>query len=280
MSALTRYRWDSAEYAQAFATLLRSYGSREHLYSTVRGLLADLPPEAVAIDWGAGTGDLTRVLLERLRTVYAVEPSPAQRVALAANCPAAQVIDGTIMSADPPGRANVAVLSHVLYHIPDHEWGAHVIRAANFLAPDGALLVVLKDPDTGCNRMLEHFGAPPFDLFAGLARVARRHREFDFTFSHSPHVIRTDSFEDTLRVARFMMADRSEESFSWQPTEQQFQDYVRAHFWDAEKNVGGWFLGDVYCLIRRNPRQGANTFKLYQTEAEPAPAARPSELES
>jgi hypothetical protein len=132
--------------------------------------------------------------------------------------------------------------------------GAHVIRAANFLAPQGVLLVVLKDPDSGCNRMLEHFGAPPFDLFTGLTRVVRQHKEFDFSFSHSPHALCTTSFEDTLRVARFMMADRAEDAFSWRPTEAQFQDYVRAHFWDEEKQVGGWLIGDVYCLVRRNPR--------------------------
>lgn len=97
--------------------------------------------------------------------------------------------------------------------------GADVIRAANFLSADGVLLVVLKDPDSGCNRMLEHFGAPPFDLFSGLTSVLRRHKEFDFAFSHSPHDLRTTSFEDTLQVARFMMADRAEEAFSWRPTE-------------------------------------------------------------
>jgi SAM-dependent methyltransferase len=251
---MKRYQWDSPEYAEAFATLLRSYGSREHLHSVVRDLLAPIPAQAIAIDWGAGTGDLTRVLLERARTVYAVEPSPAMRDALAATCPAAHVIDGTIMSADPPGRAHVAVLSHVLYHIPDHLWGAHVIRAANFLAPEGVLLVVLKDPDTGCNRMLEDFGAPPFDLFTNLTRVMRRHKEFDFSFSHSPHALCTTSFEDTLRVARFMMADRAEDAFSSRPTEREFREYVRAHFWNEEKKVGGWSIGDVYCLVRRNPR--------------------------
>ncbi len=193
------------------------------------------------------------MLLERARTVYAVEPSPTMRNTLAASCPAAHVIDGTIMTADPPGQADVAVLSHVLYHIPDHQWGAHVIRAANFLTPGGVLLVVLKEPDSGCNRMLEDFGAPPFDLLAGLARVVRRHKEFDFAFSHRPHALRTTSFEDTLRIARFMMADRAEEAFSWRPTEEQFQEYVRAHFWDEEKNAGGWLVGDVYCLVRRNP---------------------------
>jgi hypothetical protein len=254
VTAMQRFSWDSTEYAEAFATLLRSYGSREHLYSTLRDLLAHTHPEGTAIDWGAGSGDLTRVLLERLRTVYAVEPSTTMRARLAANCPAAHVIDGTIMTASPPVHADVAVLSHVLYHVPDHQWGAHVIRAANFLTQEGVLLVVLKDPDSGCNRMLEDFGAPPFDLFAGLARVVRRHREFDFTFSHRPHTLRTTSFEDTLRVARFMMADRAEDAFSWRPTETQFQDYVRTHFWDEEKKVGGWSVGDVYCLVRRNPR--------------------------
>jgi hypothetical protein len=254
MTAMKRYRWNSAEYAEAFATLLRCYGSREHFYSVLRGLLLHVPAEAAAIDWGAGTGDLTRVLLERVRTVHAVEPSPTLRDTLAANCPAAHVLDGAIMTAQPPGPVHVAVLSHVLYHVPDHQWGAHVIRAANFLAPEGVLLVVLKDADSGCNRMLEHFGAPPFDLFAGLMRVVRRHKEFDFSFSHSPHALRTNSFEDTLRIARFMMADRDDNAFSWQPTESQFQDYVRTHFWDEEKNVGGWSIEDTYCLIRRNPR--------------------------
>jgi SAM-dependent methyltransferase len=253
---MKRYHWDSTEYAEAFATLLRSYGSREHLYLVLRDLHVGIPSDAAAIDWGAGPGDLTRVLLERIRNVYAVEPNPKLREALAANCPAAHIVDGTIMSADLPCLASVAVLSHVLYHIPDHQWGAHVIRAANFLAPEGVLLVVLKASDSGCNRMLEHFGAPPFDLFTSLSRVVRRHKEFDFSFSHCPHVLRTTSWEDTLQVARFMMADRSENSYSWRPTEAQFQDYVRTHFWDKKKNAGGWSVDDVCCLIRRNPRWG------------------------
>jgi trans-aconitate methyltransferase len=146
MTAMKRYQWDSAEYAEAFAALLHSYGPREQLYSVLRDLLVDVVAEAAAIDWGAGTGDLTRVLLERARTVYAVEPSPTMRATLAVNCPAAQVIDGTIMSASPPGQACVAVLSYVLYHIPDHLWGAHVIRAARSSSRAPILAA------TGCSR--------------------------------------------------------------------------------------------------------------------------------
>jgi trans-aconitate methyltransferase len=253
MTAMKRYHWDSTEYAEAFAALLRCYGSREHLYTTVRELIAHQPSDAVAIDWGAGSGDVTRILLERLRTVYAVEPSPKLRAALAANCPSAHVIDGTIMHAEPPARAHVAILCHVLYHVPDHQWGAHVIRAANFLTPDGVLLVVLKAPDTGCNQMIEHFSAPRFDLIGGLAPVVRRHKEFDFTFSQRRHTLITRSYEETLQIARFMMADRAEEAFSALPSEAEFVSYVRERLWDEAQQRGGWTIGDVYCLVRRNP---------------------------
>jgi hypothetical protein len=102
--------------------------------------------------------------------------------------------------------------------------------------------------------MLEHFGAPPFDLLSGLERVVRRHKEFEFTFSHSPHAFRTNSLEETQRVARFVMADRAEEAFARSPTEAQFREYVRDHFWDEARQAGGWVVDDVYCLVRRNPR--------------------------
>jgi len=251
---MTRYSRGSAEYAQAFAALLRNYASREQLYSALRDLVVQLPADAVAIDWGAGTGDLTRILLERVAAVYSVEPSAPMRSALAANCPAARIIDGTIMSADPPRSAQVAVLSHVLYHVPECEWEAHVTRAANYLSTDGVLLIALKDAESGCNRMLEYFGAPRFDLLRGMARMLRRHKEFDFTFSHSCHSVHTTSFSDTLQIARFMMSDRPAEAFIALPTEAQFQDYVRTHFWDEGKKAGGWRAGDAYCLVRRNPR--------------------------
>jgi hypothetical protein len=58
MTAIKRYRWDSAEHAEAFGTHLHGYGSREHLYSVPRDLLAYFPAGTTAIDWGVGTGNL------------------------------------------------------------------------------------------------------------------------------------------------------------------------------------------------------------------------------
>jgi SAM-dependent methyltransferase len=247
-----RYRWDTPEYADAFATLVRCYEGRAHIDQVVREVATRYPAEARAVDWGAGGGDLTRLLLERFRQVYAVEPSPAQRAALAARCPAARCLEGTILSATLPTPVEVGLISHVYYHVPDHEWGAHTVRAADWLAADGTLVVILNSPDAGPNGMLEFFGAPRFDLFANLVGVMRRHKEFDFSFTRRPGRIRTASFADTLKIARFTLCDRDEGAFARAPTEEAFQRYVRAHLWDDESATGGWDQDVVVCFVRRN----------------------------
>ncbi|MCI0668796.1 MAG: methyltransferase domain-containing protein [Methylococcaceae bacterium] len=249
---MQRFDWNTPEYAEAFATLLSCSGERVHLHKLLRALVSNYPKDAHAIDWGAGGGDLTGLLLEYFQTVYAVEPNPEMRAQLSSKHPAARVFDGTIASTVPPARVDVGLISHVFYHVPDHKWGAYTVRAANHLTAHGVLVVALKDPDSGCNRMLEHFGAQRFDLYRGLARVIRIHPEFDFSFTRVPGSVVTDSFEDTLRIARFMMCDRDADAFSREPDEAQFQSYVREQFWNAHTGTGGWRYDVVLCLVRRN----------------------------
>lgn len=249
---MQRFDWNTPEYAEAFATLLRCCGERGYLHRFLRELIASYPEEACAIDWGAGGGDLTGLLLEQFRKVYAVEPHPGMRAALASRYPAVEVIDGTIASAVPPTKVDFGLISHVYYHVPDHKWGAYTVHAANQLTPDGALIVALKDPGSGCNRMLEHFGAERFDLYQALAPAIRFHPEFDFSFTRLPGPIVTRSFEETLDIARFMMCDRDADSFRRAPTEAQFQAYVREHFWNERNGTGGWNYNLVLCLVRRN----------------------------
>jgi SAM-dependent methyltransferase len=251
-----RYHWETPEYADAFATLLRALDERPYVNGLLRDLAAGYPRSAPAIDWGAGGGDLTRLLLEHFETVYAVEPNPSLRAALASRYPRARVFDGTLQSFAPPTLVALGVISHVYYHVPDHKWGAYTMSAARHLAPDGVLVVVLGDPEAGSNAMLEHFGAPRFDLYRGLADVLRRHREFDFTFTRGPASVRTTSFEDTLTAARFVLCDRDADAFSRPVGEAEFRDYVRTHFWDATTGTGGWPHGVVCCLVRPNPRYG------------------------
>ena len=104
--------------------------------------------------------------------------------------------------------------------------------------------------------MLEYFGAPRYNIYDGLAGAMRRHTEFDFSFTRVPGSISTPSFKDTLQIARFMLCDRDADAFSHSPTEEEFQEYVREHFWDERRDTGGWHYEEVFCFVRRNAVRG------------------------
>jgi hypothetical protein len=229
-------------------------GERVSVRQLLRELFAAYPAESHAVDWGAGGGDLTSVMLEHFHHVYAVEPHPGMRAVLATRCPSVQILDGTIMSTVLPTRVEVGLISHVFYHVPDHQWGAYTLHAARQLAEKGTLIITLKDVDSGCNQMLEYFGAPRYDLSGVLAREMRLHAEFACSFLRAPVSITTPSFAETLTIARFMLCDRDAEAFSRPPTEEEFQAYVREHFWDERKGSGGWDCKEVLCCVRRDAK--------------------------
>ena len=193
----------------------------------------------------------TSLLLEHFDRVHAVEPHEGMRAGLATRCPGARVMGGTVSETLLPEAVDVGLLSHVLYHLPDAEWGATIAHAARQLAPGGVLFVSLKADDTGCNAMLEHFGAPRFDLRGALAEVESSHPALDFEFERLPATIATKSLEQTLQVARFMLCDRDLSAFTRPPTEAEFRAHVRDHYWDEAAHRGGWSCDTLFCSIRR-----------------------------
>ena len=62
------------------------------------------------------------------------------------------------------------------------------------LTEKGILLVVLKHPESGCNRMLEAFGAPPFDLFR-LKETLVDYPHYILEFQTAPGKIATTSLK-------------------------------------------------------------------------------------
>ncbi|MEW6269710.1 MAG: methyltransferase domain-containing protein [Thermodesulfobacteriota bacterium] len=243
----------SAEYAAAFQKLVACDrdGERE-LLAVVRSVCEGRGRAARAVDWGAGTGRITRELCARFDDVVAVEPSASMRERLAVAAPTARALAATIDDVALPERVEVAVLSHVLYHVPDHLWGATVVRCARQLADDGVLLVVLKHPESGCNAMLEAFGAARYDLYR-LAATLRRHPEYVLELRAAPGRLCTSSLADTLEIARFMLCDRKRTGFTRLPSEREFAAWVARHFWDEARGAGGWDLPQAFALIRPNP---------------------------
>jgi SAM-dependent methyltransferase len=251
MAAFHFYEFDSEQYAADFQTLLRCYRQQELTDPLLDRLLAPYGREAVVVDWGAGSGFLTRRLLKRFDTVYAVEPSPAMRAVLQRDCAGARIIAGTITEADVPESIDVGFIRHVFYHVPDHKWGPYTLRAASRLSARGLLVVTLKHPHTACNTMIEDLGGPRFDLFT-LDDTLRRHPEFRVERVVLPGPIATTSFEDTLAIVRFMLADRPPDAYARPLTEEEVEAYIRRHLWDETTQTGGWRCDSLWLLIRRN----------------------------
>jgi trans-aconitate methyltransferase len=251
MKPAERFVWGSAEYAAAFSIMAEASQNRAFMREIIHDVFSDYPSESTVADWGAGRGDLTEILLERYPNVYAVEPNSTLRQALSERCPTAKVLDGALPDAQLPERIDIGIIAHVFFHIPDAQWSACTIAAARQLTDRGALVITLDDRDSVCNAMLDHFGAPRYDLQGVLAKDASLNAEFDLSFQRIAVETHTRSYDDTLAMARVVLCDRGPHEYSRLPSEDEFREYVRTHFWNEDSGIGGWTTDVVYCTVRR-----------------------------
>ena len=250
MRLFRRFEWDTAEYSEAFSCLLRCSSERSVLIPYLQTQTHQLRKPAVAADWGAGNGNLTHVLDQHCSPTFAIEPSPTMREILQQKLPRVRVLSGDIATACPPIPLDYALLAHVLYHLPDEQWPALVQRLLEFQAPGGQLVIIMKGKQSGCNLMLERFGAERFDLINQLAPLKKQLPHVDIQTEHLQATITTQNYQDTETIARFMMCDRRIDEFSTPPTESDFVNYVKTELWNASQTRGGWDYDLTVCRIR------------------------------
>ena len=106
------------------------------------------PKEAdECVDLGAGTGFVTTALAPRVSSVLAVDISAAMAASLLRRATAAGLTNVSAEVADlarlslPPGRADLVVSNYALHHLTDDEKRDLVARAAQWLRPDGRLVI-------------------------------------------------------------------------------------------------------------------------------------------
>jgi SAM-dependent methyltransferase len=144
-----------------------------------------LPRSAVVLDVGAGTGKLTRVLLEHFDRVIAVEPLGGMRALIP---PGAEVIVGTAEAVPLADEDVDAVFCGESFHWFD--WPRAIPEIARVLRPHGLLVMMWNRPPAG--KVSSH------DWPEGVGEILDR-------ISHSPGEKRYQAFawRDAFRGTPF-----------------------------------------------------------------------------
>jgi tRNA (cmo5U34)-methyltransferase len=135
---------DSGEYDAAIRRFIPGYD--EMIATVVRWLDGHLPPDALVVDLGAGTGALALAVLEALPDVRVqlVDVDPAMLEVAAARCAAyeGRVELRRASFADPMPRCHAVVASLALHHVFELEDKQTLYRRIHeALLPGGVLLI-------------------------------------------------------------------------------------------------------------------------------------------
>jgi SAM-dependent methyltransferase len=137
--------------ASRFAEVAGAYerGRPEYAPAVVGAIAAELriPAGAQVLDLAAGTGKLTRALLDIGLDVVAVEPQTALREVLAASVGHERVREGLAEAIPLPDASVAAVTVADAFHWFDH--AAALAEIARVLHPGGGLAVLSTAPDWG-----------------------------------------------------------------------------------------------------------------------------------
>jgi ubiquinone/menaquinone biosynthesis C-methylase UbiE len=137
--------------ASRFAEVAGAYerARPEYAPAVVGAIAAELriPAGAQVLDLAAGTGKLTRALLEMGLDVVAVEPQAALREVLAAGVGRERVREGLAEAIPLPDASVAAVTVADAFHWFDH--AAALSEIARVLGPGGGLAVLSTAPDWG-----------------------------------------------------------------------------------------------------------------------------------
>jgi SAM-dependent methyltransferase len=183
----------------------RSFGAIAEHYNRYRPA-----PPAEAVDWvlpqgcdavlelGAGTGALTRQLVQRVRQVVSVEPDPAMCTVLSSQLPDVPVVEAVAEALPIIDTRFDAVVASSSWHWMDPELTP--IEVARVLRPGGTLGLLWNGADRSIDWVQEILGPGQSSLATGKDAAVMRHKP-EFSPGTPFHGLEPASFEWTIALS-------------------------------------------------------------------------------
>lgn len=192
------------DYATAFHLL--SSTSKHHLQ--IAGVIEErvlphLPAQPSLLDVGAGPGKIAEVLAPHLGAVTLVEPNREQLAGFSLG--EATIFPGTFEDFSPPGQYDIVLCSHMLYHVPQAQWGAFVDRLLSLVRPGGYCVIVL-GADRGQNyEMHRDFTGSVIDSSRLLLLLEERQIPFEVAATRNSYT--AQHLDDMVTLCRFFVLE-------------------------------------------------------------------------
>jgi SAM-dependent methyltransferase len=195
-----------SDYERAFGVFLAHTDQKDKAREWLDREVGRLAARRQMVDAGAGTGKVTAWFAPHFKRTIAIEPNPHLRTHLAANCPGAEIVPGTILDCALDPASDFVLASHIFYYIPAGDWQANLERLASYLAPGGSLVVILQNAGTDCMRLVNHFHGRRFDL-PSLARAFQSQHDgrYDCQLETVESHVTMDDGAAAYTVAEFML---------------------------------------------------------------------------
>ncbi len=247
---IRKFNSQSKDYDEIFKFYTAHTDEKQKSIAWLKEIVNKLQSKTQFIDAGAGNGILTRALAPYFVHTAALEPNPELRRQLQQNCPEINIQPDFIMDADISVKADFILCSHVLYYVEQTQWLAHIEKMAAWIAPYGALVLMLQHHKSDCMQIQNHFFQRTFNLASMAQKFNKKNeKKYQVDIEIMPVELIVPDIASACRIAEFMLNLLPVANM---PARNEVESYIRRYFYPETQDYR--FSSDQTLILIRKQR--------------------------